>query len=293
MNRQQLIQLIKEKKSFLCVGLDTDPERIPVHIQKKYPDDPVFAFNRMIIDATIGAAVAYKPNLAFYEARGSKGWKSLEKTMAYLSEHPKGPVFTIADAKRADIGNTSLQYAGAFFEHLGFDAVTVNPYLGHDAVKPFLSYEGKWAIILALTSNPGSIDFQVLQPQLPTLLEKLGIKTCYWKKLFELVIEESSKWGNLENTMYVVGATHPEMLDSIREIIPEHFLLIPGVGAQGGDLDQIAQKTLTKDGGILVNLSRTILYASQDEDFAEKAKSVAEHYHQQMQEILTLRNYPA
>ncbi len=289
MNRHELRDLILEKQSFLCIGLDTCLNTIPSFL-KDIADDPVFEFNRRIIDATIDLAAAYKPNLAFYESHGSKGWESLEKTMHYLADHPKGPVFTIADAKRGDIGNTSAQYARAFFEHMPFDALTVNPYLGRDSVEPFLSYPGKWAIILALTSNPGAMDFQVLQPQLPLLLEKLGIKTCYWKKLFELVMEECQQWGTPENMMFVAGATHPDFLSSIREIVPDHFLLIPGVGAQGGKLEEIARMAMNKDVGIIVNSSRNIIYASSGRDFDTAARMAAKALHQQMAHILKTKD---
>ncbi len=285
MNRQELIGLIRKKQSFLCIGLDTDIDRIPASLRSS-EDDPVFAFNRRIVDATIDLTAAYKPNLAFYECLGSKGWESLEKTVHYIRNHAGGPVFIIADGKRADIGNTSGYYARAFFERLPFDAVTVNPYMGHDSVKPFLSCPGKWTIVLALTSNPGATDFQTLQPQLPALLEKLGIKTCYWKKLYELVIEESSKWGDTGNTMFVAGATQNGMLASVRELVPDHFLLIPGVGAQGGKLEDVAAAAMNKDVGILVNSSRSIIYASKGNDFDAKARQAALALQQQMAALL-------
>ncbi len=285
MRKEELTRLILKKKSFLCVGLDTDIERIPAFL-KKTTDDPVFEFNRRIIDATIDLAVAYKPNTSFYESSGSKGWRSLEKTIEYIKKHPGGPVFTIADAKRGDVGNTSAQYAKAFFEHMPFDAITLNPYMGHDAIQPFLEYPGKWAVLLGLTSNPGAHDFQVLQPQFPLLLEKMGIKTCYWKKLFELVMEESMKWGSSENMMYVVGATQASVIGTIRENVPDHFFLVPGVGAQGGELKNIAGKTLNKDVGILVNSSRSIIYASAGEGFDQKARAAALALQQEMSAIL-------
>lgn len=274
MTREELAGLIKKKQSFLCVGLDTDITRIPAFLKDKY-DDPVFEFNRYIIDATIDHAVSFKPNTSFYESLGSKGWLSLEKTVDYIKKHPKGPVFLIADAKRGDIGNTAEQYARAFFEHMSFDAVTVNPYMGHDSVKPFLEFTGKWTIVLGLTSNPGAMDFQVLQPQFPLLLEKIGIRTCYWKKLYEIVIEESMKWGSPNNMMYVIGATHAPILSAIRDLVPEHFFLIPGVGAQGAKLEDIVSKSITDDIGILVNSSRNIIYASGVEDFDSKAAKAA------------------
>lgn len=289
MRKQELTGLIRHKRSYLCVGLDTDINRIPASLKEQH-EDPVFAFNKRIIDATIDLAVAYKPNLAFYESNGSKGWASLEKTMAYLSNHPLGPVFTIADAKRGDIGNSAMHYARAFFEQMDFDAVTVNPYMGHDSVAPFLKADGRWAIILALTSNPGSLDFQTLQPQLPMILDKLGIKTSYFNKLFELVIEQSKNWGSADNMMFVVGATQAEMLTQVREQVPEHFLLVPGVGAQGGSLEDISDLLLNKDVGILVNNSRSILYASSSEDFDKSAREVALDYQQRMMVLLKEKN---
>ncbi len=290
MRKEELTRLILKKKSFLCIGLDTDIERIPAFL-KNTCDDPLFEFNRRIVDATIDLAVAYKPNTSFYESLGSKGWRSLEKTINYIKEHPGGPVFTIADAKRGDIGNTSAQYAKAFFVNMPFDAITINPYMGHDSVQAFLEFPGKWAILLGLTSNPGALDFQVLQPQFPLLLEKMGIKTCYWKKLYELVMEESMKWGTPENMMFVVGATQTAVLDAIRENVPEHFFLVPGVGAQGGDIQNIAEKTLNKDVGILVNSSRGILYASADEDFDQKARTAAKDLQQEMGAILKEKKF--
>lgn len=288
MTREELKNLIIKKQSYLCIGLDTDISRIPAII-KEGNDDPVFEFNKQIVDATIQYAVAYKPNTSFYEAQGSAGWQSLEKTAQYIKNHPEGPVFLIADAKRGDIGNTSAQYAKAFFEHMPFDAVTVNPYMGHDSVEPFLRYPGKWAIVLGLTSNPGAIDFQVLQPQFPLLLEKLGIKTCYWKKLYELVIEEAAKWGSYDNMMFVVGATHADMLSNIRSLVPDHFFLVPGVGAQGGSLADISAKAMNKDFGLLVNSSRNIIYASDKSDFASKAHLAAKNIRQEMLDILDKR----
>lgn len=289
MNKKELTALILKKKSFLCIGLDTDIDKVPAFLKETY-DDPVFEFNRMIIDATIDFAVAYKPNLAFYECNGKKGWESLEKTINYLSGHQGGPVFTIADAKRADIGNSSMYYARTFLENLNFDAVTVNPYMGKDSVEPFLQFPGKWAVILALTSNSGAHDFQVLQPQLPLLLEKFGIKTCYWKKFYEVVMEESMKWGSTDNIMYVVGATQADMLGSVRELVPEHFFLIPGVGVQGGSLEAIAAKAMNKDVGILVNSSRGIIFASEGEDFEDKARLAALALKKKMERILQGRS---
>ncbi len=285
MTRKELTALIYKKRSFLCVGLDTDIDRIPGHLKDK-SEDPVFDFNCQIIDATIDYAVAYKPNTSFYESRGSSGWQSLEKTVDYLHYHPKGPVFTIADAKRGDIGNTAKQYARAFFEHMPFDAITVNPYMGHDSVQPFLDFTGKWAIVLGLTSNPGALDFQILQPQLPTLLEKMGIKTCYWKKLYEVVIEQSIQWGTADNIMFVVGATQADELSGIRDLVPDHFFLIPGVGAQGGKLEDIAAKAMNENVGIIVNASRSIIYASSGKDFDLQAGKAAKTLQGQMDAIL-------
>lgn len=274
MNRSQLIELIKQKQSFLCVGLDSDIQKLPKHLLDS--EDPVFEFNRLIIDATLPFTVAYKPNLAFYENRGISGLLSLKKTMDYLENFRK-EVFTIADAKRGDIGNTSTQYATGFFKKeasgFDFDAVTIAPYMGYDSVQPFLAFAGKWAIILALTSNKGSDDFQMTE-------DPSG------KKLFEKVLENSSKWGTAENTMYVIGATKAEMLAGIRKIVPDHFLLVPGVGAQGGDLNEVAEFGLNKDCGLLVNASRSIIFAASGEDFAVAAKEEAQSMQQQMAEIL-------
>ena len=264
MTRQQLYDRIKEKESFLCIGLDPDLEKLPKHLLSK--EDPIFEFNKAIIDATSDYAVAYKPNVAFYEALGSKGWSSLEKTIDYI---PKG-IFTIADAKRADIGNTSKMYANAFFEQMNFDAITVAPYMGRDSIEPFLSYERKWVIVLAATSNEGSLDFQEL------LLEGTS------EKLYERVIRKSQEWGNPNNLMFVMGATRVESLINIRVIVPDHFLLIPGVGAQGGDLSVVCKYGMNKQCGLLVNSSRGIIYASDGEDFAEAAGSEARKLQQAM-----------
>ena len=268
MNRQQLVENIKSKASFLCIGLDTDLEKIPAHLLKE--DDPIFAFNKAIIDVTVDLAVAYKPNIAFYEVYGSRGWKSLEKTIAYLKTKN---VFTIADAKRGDIGNTSGRYARAFLEALDFDAITVAPYMGKDSVGPFLEIDGKWAVVLALTSNKGSDDFQ---------MEKDNNGTY----LYEKVLHVSSGWGNADNMMFVVGATKAEMLTGIRQIIPDHFLLVPGVGAQGGSLEEVAKYGLNSDCGLLVNSSRGIIYAGNGNNFAEKARKEAIVLQQQMRAIL-------
>jgi orotidine-5'-phosphate decarboxylase len=259
MNYQELSHQIKSKSSYLCVGLDTDINKIPKHLLKE--KDPIFEFNKQIIDATIDYAVAYKPNIAFYEALGVKGWESLQKTIEYL---PKD-VFTIADAKRGDIGNTSKMYAQAFFEQMNFDSITVAPYMGSDSVEPFLEFEDKWVILLALTSNEGGKDFQ---------FEELKSG----EKVYQKVLEVSQKWGTKENLMYVVGATRSKEFQEIRKSVPDHFLLVPGVGAQGGNLKELSKYGLNKDGGLLVNSSRGIIYASSGEDFAkvagEKAKSI-------------------
>ncbi len=288
MDKNELIAQIKQKKSFLCIGLDTDPAKIPPHLHNS--DDPVFAFNKQIIDATHDLAVAYKPNLAFYESQGLKGWESLEKTIRYLNAiSPK--LFTIADAKRGDIGNTSRQYAKAFFEVLNFDAITVAPYMGEDSVTPFLSYHGKWVILLVLTSNTGAEDFQMIQPWMQSTLERMGIKTQYAKKkLFEQVMIKSFEWANDENMMFVIGATKAEMLQGVRALAPDHFLLVPGVGAQGGSLQEVAQYGMNKDGGLLVNASRSIIFASQQEDFAEKAREEAQRLAGTMAELLKQNN---
>lgn len=274
MNRQQLIELIKRKHSFLCVGLDSDLSKIPAHLMGS--DDPVFEFNKQIIDATLEYTVAYKPNLAFYEARGLAGMMSLHKTMQYLDKF-QNECFTIADAKRGDIGNTSTQYAKAFFDKkasgFNFDAVTVAPYMGEDSVSPFLKFNDKWVIVLALTSNKGAADFQLL-------VDSNDVK------LFEQVLNTTSKWGTPENTMFVVGATRAEMLSEVRRIVPEHFLLVPGVGAQGGSLEEVAHYGLNHDCGILVNASRSIIFASNEPDFAEKAKAEAISMQQQMKSLL-------
>lgn len=274
MNRTELFNLIRKKKSFLCVGLDSDLNKIPIHLLGS--DDPVFEFNKQIIDATLPYSVAYKPNLAFYESRGIKGMESLEKTMKYL-ENFSNEVFTIADAKRGDIGNTSTQYAISVFDKaasgFSFDAITVAPYMGEDSVKPFLAFPGKWAIVLALTSNKGSDDFQLFADVNET-------------RLFERVLERTSKWGTPDNMMYVVGATKAEMLEDIRNIVPDHFLLVPGVGAQGGDLNAVAKYGLNDHCGLLVNASRSILFASAGSDFAGKAALEAQSMQKEMEAIL-------
>jgi orotidine-5'-phosphate decarboxylase len=268
MNREQLIAQIKEKQSFLCVGLDTDINKVPKHLLEL--EDPIFEFNKQIIDATKAFCVAYKLNIAFYEGMGVRGWESLQKTLDYIP----GNIFTIADAKRGDIGNTSSMYARAFFENMTFDSVTVSPYMGSDSVKPFLDFEDKWAIVLALTSNKGGLDFQKIE-------DKNG------KQLFEQVLEISKNWGTDANMMYVVGATRAEQLSEIREIIPNHFLLVPGVGAQGGNLQDVAKYGMNADCGLLVNSSRGIIYAGNDVDFAEKAIVEAQKLQQEMAVILS------
>lgn len=271
MTRLELFNNIKQKKSFLCIGLDSDISKIPGHLLTE--DDPVFEFNKQIIDATIDLAVAYKPNLAFYESSGSKGWISLEKTIKYLNKF-KNEIFTIADAKRGDIGNTSKQYAKAFLENLDFNAITVAPYMGEDSVTPFLSFKEKWVILLALTSNKGAYDFQFLKNNINS------------RNLFETVLIKSKEWGNEDNMMYVVGATKSEMFSSIRKIIPGHFLLVPGIGAQGGDLQEVAQHGINKYCGLLVNSSRGIIFASNGFDFATKAREQAIILQKQMKDIL-------
>ncbi len=270
MNRQELIDTIRKKQSFLCVGLDTDLKKVPQHLLDS--DDAIFNFNKAIIDATIPYAVAYKPNLAFYESAGIKGLQQLKKTMDYL-HGLDDKVFTIADAKRGDIGNTSQQYAKAFLDpqgDFGFDSITVAPYMGEDSVTPFTVYQGKWVILLALTSNKGAFDFQFIEDK------ESG------KRLFESVLETSRKWGNDENMMYVVGATKADMLEAIRGIVPDAFLLVPGVGAQGGSLSEVCRYGINKDCGLLVNSSRGIIYASNGEDFAERAAEEAHKLQQQM-----------
>ena len=271
MNYQKLIEQIRKKRSFLCVGLDTDIKLIPEHLLEK--PDPVFAFNKEIIDATAEFTVAYKPNLAFYESQGSKGWESLEKTVMYIRSKYKD-VFLIADAKRGDIGNTSGLYARAFFEKLNFDAVTVAPYMGEDSVKPFMTYPDKWVILLALTSNKGAFDFQFLKDE------------ASGNMLFESVLKTSQNWGTAENMMYVVGATKAQKIKEIRQIVPDHFLLVPGVGAQGGSLQEVAKNGLNSNCGLLVNSSRAIIYASNEVDFAEKAHDAALEVQQEMESLL-------
>ncbi len=264
MNRTALIEQIQKKKSFLCVGLDTDIARLPTHLFAE--EDPVFAFNKAIIDATKDHTVAYKINTAFYEAQGLKGWISMSKTLDYI---PKD-IFTIADAKRGDIGNTAEQYAKTFFDTYPFDSITVAPYMGKDSIAPFLQFPGKWGIILAITSNDGSSDFQ-----------QLSLSTG--GSLYEQVLTTAASWGNIENTMFVVGATRKEQLQRVRELVPDHFLLIPGVGTQGGDLDDVAKAAINKDIGILINVSRAVIFAGNGTDFADQAAKAAANYREVME----------
>lgn len=274
MKRNELVENIRRKGSFLCVGLDPDIKKIPQHLLKE--ENPLLAFNKAIIDATAQYAVAYKPNLAFYESLGVEGWIALEETVKYIKK--KYPdQFIIADAKRGDIGNTSQLYARSFFEHLDVDAITVAPYMGEDSVTPFLGYEGKWVILLALTSNKGSHDFQLIE-------DNKG------KRLFEYVLETSAKWASSDEMMYVVGATQGAMFQDIRKVSPNSFLLVPGVGAQGGSLDEVAKYGMIDDCGLLVNSSRGIIYASNGEDFAEAAARESEKLALQMSELLKVHN---
>ena len=270
MNKQELFENIKQKKSFLCVGLDTAIKKIPSHLLKE--EDPIFAFNKAIIDATAPYCIAYKPNLAFYESMGVKGWIAFEKTIQYIKKNYPDQ-FIIADAKRGDIGNTSTMYARSFFDELDINSVTVAPYMGEDSVSPFLAYEGKWVILLALTSNKGSHDFQLTEdPQ--------------GERLFEKVLRISQNWGNDENMMYVVGATQGRMFEDIRKIVPNHFLLVPGIGAQGGSLEEVCKYGLNSHCGLIVNSSRAIIYADSTEKFAEVAAEKAKEVQQQMAEQL-------
>lgn len=270
MTREELIKNIKSKQSFLCVGLDSDIKKLPAHLLSE--PNPIFAFNKAIIDATAPYAVAYKPNMAFYESLGAKGWTALEETVSYIQNNYPDQ-FIIADAKRGDIGNTSTLYARSFFEHLGVDAITVAPYMGQDSVSPFLGYDSKWVVLLALTSNKGSHDFQLTE-------DKNG------KRLFENVIETSQQWASDKEMMYVVGATQGKMFADIRKIAPNHFLLVPGVGAQGGSLEEVAKYGMNSDCGLLVNSSRGIIYASSGTDFAEAAAREARILAGQMSELL-------
>jgi len=275
MTRNQLFSLIQKKQSFLCIGLDSDINKIPQSLLSF--DDPVFEFNKQIIDATIDLAVSYKPNLAFYESRGAEGWMSFEKTVAYLNQF-RDEIFIIADAKRGDIGNTSAQYAKTFFEHHKCDAVTVAPYMGEDSVKPFLNFGSNWVILLALTSNKGAFDFQFLK------------NSDYQEELYKTVINTSKTWGNPENMMYVIGATKAEMIGDLRNIIPDHFLLVPGIGAQGGDFEKVVQYGINQQCGLLINSSRGIIFASPESDFAKAAKEKAHELQKQMSEALLQYN---
>jgi len=269
MTTQELVDQIHQKKSFLCIGLDVDMDKIPEHLLQE--EDPIFAFNKQIIDATHHLAVAFKPNTAFYEAYGLKGWRALEKTIQYLNKkYPE--IFTIADAKRGDIGNTSSMYAKAFFEDLGFDSVTVAPYMGKDSVEPFLAFEQKHTIMLALTSNQGAFDFQT--------------KISEGEQLYKQVLKTSTTWRNAHNLMYVIGATKATYLAQVRAIVPDSFLLVPGVGAQGGNLQDVCTYGMNANIGLLVNSSRGIIYASSGSDFADAATKAARNLQQQMQDII-------
>ncbi|MDR0971865.1 MAG: orotidine-5'-phosphate decarboxylase [Bacteroidales bacterium] len=273
MNYHQLVELIKKKQSFLCVGLDSDIEKLPKHLLKE--EDPIFEFNKQIIDSTIEYAIAYKPNVAFYESQGIKGMLSLKKTMQYL-ENFKGQCLSIADAKRGDIGNTSQQYAKAFLDEKGdfnFDSITIAPYMGEDSVKPFMTYPNKWVILLALTSNKGAEDFQF-------------IKDEEGEFLFERVLKRSQRWATKENIMYVCGATNAKMFSQIRNIVPDHFLLVPGVGAQGGSLEEVCKYGLNSNCGLIVNSSRGIIFADSSENFALKAREEAKKLQQEMKQYL-------
>lgn len=268
MNSTQLFGQIKAKRSYLCIGLDTDPDKIPRHLHTS--DDPIFEFNKQIIDATLPYGIAYKPNIAFYEALGPKGWESLQKTLDYLPPD----VFTIADAKRGDIGNTTAQYAKAFFQNMNFDALTVAPYMGADSIKPFLDYKDKWVILLAHTSNPGSEDFQLIESK------DTG------RKLYEEVMIKARQWATAEQLMFVVGATHPDKILSIRKLAPDYFFLVPGLGSQGGDLGLVSKNGMNSKCGLLVNSARAIIYASDKKDFAEAAGKEAYKVQQEMNRYL-------
>ena len=267
MKKQELIKQIKLKESFLCVGLDTDITKIPTHLLKE--KDPIFEFNKQIIDATHDLCVSYKLNTAFYESLGLKGWEAMQKTLEYIPKEQ----FTIADAKRGDIGNTSTMYAKAFFENMDFDSITVAPYMGEDSVKPFLTFKDKWVILLALTSNEGAEDFQFFKQDKEFLFEK--------------VLKTSKEWANDEQLMYVVGATRPKMLEAIRKIVPSSFLLVPGVGAQGGSLAEVCKYGMNEDIGLLINSSRSIIYAGDDKDFVKKSRNEAVRIQKEMSTLLT------
>ncbi|WP_299759905.1 orotidine-5'-phosphate decarboxylase [uncultured Pontibacter sp.] len=269
MTREQLFEQILKKKSYLCIGLDTDPQKLPQHLLEF--EDPVFEFNRQIIEATADLCVAYKPNIAFYEAQGPQGWVSLQRTLEIIPKE----IFTIADAKRGDIGNTSELYARAFFENMTFDSVTVAPYMGADSVKPFLKQDGKWVILLALTSNAGSQDFQMLR-----------LEDGNEEYLFEQVLRTSQEWGTADNMMYVVGATQADYVQRVRRVAPDSFLLVPGVGAQGGNLEEISRNGMNRQCGLLVNSARAIIYASSGYDFAERAREAAFVVQREMEALL-------
>ena len=272
MTKQQLFEQIQKKQSFLCVGLDSDIKKIPKHLLEE--DDPIYSFNKAIVDATAPYCIAYKPNLAFYEATGLEGWASFEKTVAYIKQrYPE--MFVIADAKRGDIGNTSEMYARSFFDKMKVDAVTVAPYMGEDSVKPFLIYPECWVILLALTSNKGSADFQIMK-------DESG------ERLFEKVLRTSQQWANGEQMMYVVGATQGKLFEDVRKIVPNHFLLVPGVGAQGGSLEEVCKYGMNKECGLLVNSSRAIIYADRSENFAHAAREEAEKLQSEMKNMLEL-----
>lgn len=271
MTKDQLFEQIRSKQSFLCVGLDADMAKLPAHLRES--QDAIFEFNKAIIDATHHVTVAYKPNTAFYEAHGIQGWHALSETVNYIkSVYPE--IMVIADAKRGDIGNTAKMYAKAFFENMNCDAITLSPYMGRDSVEPYLDYPDRWAILLAITSNSGYADLQTIESK------ETGLQ------LFEEVLQRSSRWGSANNMMYVVGATRPDYLEAVRRIVPEHFLLVPGVGAQGGSLDDVARLGMNKQCGLLVNSSRGIIYADSGERFAEAARRSAEELQQQMQQML-------
>jgi orotidine-5'-phosphate decarboxylase len=287
MTRKQLIEQIQLKKSYLCVGLDTDIEKIPLHL-RSHPD-AIFEFNRQIIDATKDLCVSYKINTAFYEAQGIKGWEAMEKSVNYIpTEH-----FKIADAKRGDIGNTSSQYAKAFFETLDFDAITVAPYMGEDSIRPFLEYENKWTIVLGLTSNKGAADFE-LEPTFLNGAARIDSDDAdAYKKalnplemLYEKVLRKVSKWGTGDNLMFVVGATNAFYLENVRKIIPDHFLLVPGIGFQGGSLGEVSAFGMNRDYGLLVNASRAIIYAGEKEDFSREARAIAQQYQSEMADYI-------
>jgi orotidine-5'-phosphate decarboxylase len=268
MNSFQLFEQVKLKRSYLCIGLDTDPDKIPEHLRSQA--DPIFEFNKQIIDATHPYCIAYKPNIAFYEALGPKGWESLQKTLDYI---PK-PIFTIADAKRGDIGNSAALYAKTFFQTLNFDAVTVAPYMGEDSVRPFLDHKGKWTILLAHTSNPGSSDFQLME------------SGSSGRKLYEEVMIRAQRWGTEEQLMFVVGATHAEKIAAIRQLAPDHFFLVPGIGSQGGDLKSVSKNGMNNKCGLLVNSARAVIYASGKKDFAKIAGQEANKVQEEMNRYL-------